>query len=86
MVATVNSHSGAQWTNWVRLYNLTFLVGLAMSFFVFWALCYIFPPVGLGEQSPFYGEETLYGFPKPGDKNESAVQEGEKNAVVASVV
>ncbi|KAJ5090049.1 hypothetical protein N7532_008733 [Penicillium argentinense] len=88
MVATVNSYSGAQWTGWIRLYNLTFLVGLAMSFFVFWVLCHFFPPTGLGEEAAFAHEEVLYGVSKPArsDKCEFTVQEGEKEVAVANVV
>ena len=70
----------------MRLYNLTFLVGLAMSFLVFWALNQFFPPVGLGEESSFVGEEVIYGVSHSGVDNEFDSQDGEKEKVVASVV
>jgi NCS1 family nucleobase:cation symporter-1 len=53
LVATVNGYTGSQWTGWIRLYNLTFLVGLAISFVVFIALSYFFPVPGLGIDVPF---------------------------------
>jgi hypothetical protein len=43
------------------MYKLTFLVGLAMSFFTFWTLNHHVPPRGLGEESPFIDEIVIYG-------------------------
>lgn len=38
---------------WIKLFNLTFFAGLAMSFVVMTGLGYLFPPPGLGEEAPF---------------------------------
>lgn len=64
LVGTVNNIKDSSFTGWIRLYNLTFIVGLAMSFSVFLTLNYFFPPPGLGEEAPFvdnilYGQEGL---------------------------
>ncbi|KAJ5619470.1 hypothetical protein N7510_003454 [Penicillium lagena] len=84
MVATVDSNSTSQWVGWVRLYNLTFLVGLAMSFSVFWALNKIFPPGSLGQESPFVDEEVLfYGGSKASPETSSHT---EKQETVTTVV
>ncbi|KAL1844846.1 hypothetical protein VTK73DRAFT_1684 [Phialemonium thermophilum] len=73
LVATVNSYTGPNWTGWVRLYNLTFLVGVAMSFCAFTALSYLFPIAGLGEETPFI-DDTLDGQSTPQD-SDSRVEE-----------
>ncbi|KAJ5136491.1 hypothetical protein N7448_005045 [Penicillium atrosanguineum] len=87
MVGTVNSYSGGQWTGWVRLYNLTFLVGLAMSFLIFWVLNYLFPPTGLGQESPFMEEEgVIYGVAKTSGENDTLSSDEEKKVPIASVV
>lgn len=85
-MATVNSYSEDEWTGWIRLYNLTFLIGLAMSFIVFWMLSCVFPPPGLGQESPFSGDEILYGVSKLDDTKEPTVQgEKEKQTACSSV-
>ena len=61
LVGNVNSLEGSSMVGWIRLYNLTFLVGVAISFVVFFVLNYIWPPVGLGEDRPFIDDEVLYG-------------------------
>lgn len=33
---------------WVKLFNISFLCGIAIGFFVFWGLCAIWPPPHLG--------------------------------------
>lgn len=85
MAGTVNSYSGSQWTGWVRLYNLTFLVGLAMSFLIFWALNYFFPPTGLGQESSFMEEEVIYGVAKTSGENDATSHDEERKVPVASV-
>ncbi|KAL1986896.1 hypothetical protein VTN96DRAFT_5313 [Rasamsonia emersonii] len=60
LIATVNNDTNnPSLTGWIRLYNLTFLVGLAVSFTAMAVLGYLFPPPGLGLQKPFVveGEE-----------------------------
>ncbi|KAL4936574.1 hypothetical protein BDV06DRAFT_227752 [Aspergillus oleicola] len=65
LAATVNSWTAPKWTGWTRLYNLTFIVGLAMSFLVFWVLNYFFPVGGVGEDGPFVEERAvIQGVPK----------------------
>lgn len=59
LVATVDSYTGDTWTGWTRLYNLTFIVGLAISFLVFWALCYFSPVPGLGIDTPFVDDTGI---------------------------
>ncbi|KAH7309826.1 permease for cytosine/purines, uracil, thiamine, allantoin-domain-containing protein [Stachybotrys elegans] len=62
LVAIVDDHESSGWTSWIRLYNLTFLVGVAMSLSLFLGLNFLFPPQGLGEEAPFTDEEeTLTG-------------------------
>ncbi|EHY61019.1 Transporter aclS [Exophiala dermatitidis] len=61
LVGTVNSYTESAFVGWIRLYNLTFVVGLAISFFVFWGLNVAFPPPGLGEEAPFVDDDVLYG-------------------------
>ncbi|KIW77744.1 hypothetical protein AYO21_04863 [Fonsecaea monophora] len=61
LVGTVNNKTDASFVGWIRLYNLTFIVGLAISFFVFWGLNILFPPPGLGEEAPFVEDDVLYG-------------------------
>ncbi|KAL5049356.1 hypothetical protein BDW71DRAFT_204621 [Aspergillus fruticulosus] len=53
LAANVNSWTKAKWTGWLRLYNLTFIVGLAMSFLVFWGLNVVFPVPGTDVDGPF---------------------------------
>lgn len=65
MVATINSYTDKRFAGWVRLYNLTFLAGLAMSFFVFWALNRLIPVSGLGQEAPFLDEQVVHGVPDP---------------------
>ncbi|KZO95911.1 hypothetical protein CALVIDRAFT_549801 [Calocera viscosa TUFC12733] len=39
---------------WLRLFNLTFILGTVFSFTAFLVINYISPPPGLGEAAPFY--------------------------------
>lgn len=49
----------------MRLYNLTFLVGLAIAFLVFWGLNWVFPVAGIDETGPFIqGEDVIDGVEK----------------------
>ncbi|KAH8913120.1 NCS1 family nucleobase:cation symporter-1 [Coniochaeta sp. PMI_546] len=74
LAASVNAYTGPNWTNWTRLYNLTFLVGLAISFVVFLALNYFSPVSGLGVDLPFLSEtESLNGQPPSMEDNEQVV-------------
>lgn len=57
----VNSIEDSSMVGWIRLYNLTFIVGIAMSFSVFCALSLAWPPSGLGEEAPFVDDEVIYG-------------------------
>ncbi|KAL6245852.1 hypothetical protein RBB50_007005 [Rhinocladiella similis] len=67
LVGTVDNITDSSYTGWIRLYNLTFIVGLAMSFAVFWVLNYFFPPYGLGQEAPFV-DEVLAGLEEPGSR------------------
>ena len=59
LVATVDALPGAVYIPWIRLYNLTFIVGVAWSFTLFWALNVIFPVSGLGSEAQFTGNELV---------------------------
>ncbi|KAK7900078.1 hypothetical protein LTR67_003824 [Exophiala xenobiotica] len=86
LVGTVNSSTSPSFTGWIRLYNLTFIVGLAMSFGVFWVLNFFFPPPGLGEEAPFV-DEVLSGMEEPGSetgKEELGIAD-EKHGAAATV-
>lgn len=58
MIASVNSLTTPRLANWLKLYNLTFLAGVAISFAAMSVLCYIFPPPGLGVDEPFIEDEV----------------------------
>ncbi|KAL4967136.1 nucleobase cation symporter-1 family protein [Aspergillus stella-maris] len=76
LAATVNAWDDPKWTGWTRLYNLTFLVGLAMSFLIFWVLNYFFPVEGVRDEGPFVEEEgVIHGVPK-GDDGDVGSSEG----------
>ena len=53
MDGSVNSLKTPSLQGWMRLYNLTFLVGIAISFTVLIIVCFFFPPPGLGIDAPF---------------------------------
>ncbi|EFY88236.1 uracil permease, putative [Metarhizium acridum CQMa 102] len=53
LVASVDAFTDPSWVGWIRLYNLTFIVGLAIGFVVFLGLNLAFPPPGLGEEAEF---------------------------------
>lgn len=57
----MNDIKDSSFVGWIRLYNLTFIVGLVISFTLFWALNIFFPPPGLGEEAPFLDGGVLYG-------------------------
>lgn len=88
LVATVNGYTKGQWVGWTRLYNLTFLVGLAMSFGVFWVLSYFSQPVGLGREASFAGVEIVDGHADSGSEamKEKDLEASEKRAMEIEVV
>jgi NCS1 family nucleobase:cation symporter-1 len=49
----VNLWTEDKWTGWLRLYNLTFIVGLAISLLVFWVFNVLFPVPGTDLDGPF---------------------------------
>ncbi|KAM4067149.1 purine-cytosine permease family protein [Hirsutella rhossiliensis] len=65
LVGTVNADASASFAGWIRLYNLTFLVGLFISFAVFWLLNLVFPVPGLGEEGPFQANGSRYEVADP---------------------
>lgn len=68
----MNGWNSPQWVGWVRLYNLTFLVGLAIAFLVFLGLNWVFPVVGIDETGPFVeDEDVIDGVEKSGDVSSS---------------
>lgn len=70
LAGTVNSSQDPSLVGWVRLYNLTFIIGLAISFTIFLSLNFMFPPVGLGEEAEFV-DTVLYGEQSQNDKKAS---------------
>lgn len=60
MAASVNAYTEG-WIPWIRLYNLTFLVGTAWSFMLFYVLTkHAFPVKGLGSEAGFI-DSTVVG-------------------------
>jgi hypothetical protein len=57
-----------------------------MSFLIFWALNYFFPPTGLGQESSFMEEEVIYGVAKTSGENDATSQDEERKVPVSSVV
>lgn len=43
LVATANGYQDAKYERWIHLYNIIFIVGLAISFVLFIAVNYFFP-------------------------------------------
>lgn len=76
LAASVNSYSGPNWDRWIELYNLTFIVGLAISFVVFSALCYFFPVSGLGVDTPFREDADIL-------DGQTAAQDGSSQVITA---
>lgn len=87
LVGTVNDITDPNFVGWIRLYNLTFIVGLMISFVVFWALNWGFPPPGLGEEAPFVDGGILYGVGEETSIESQKELESsvEKQAAVASL-
>ncbi|KAI9834235.1 MAG: hypothetical protein M1819_003073 [Sarea resinae] len=52
MVASAGGYKIAD--GWLKIFNLTFILGIAISFCSTLAINYISPPPGLGEEAPFY--------------------------------
>ncbi|KAI1628212.1 NCS1 family nucleobase:cation symporter-1 [Exophiala viscosa] len=86
LVGTVNSLTSQLFVGWIRLYNLTFIIGLAMSFVIFCGLNYVFPPTGLGLEAPFV-DEVLSGVEQHGANigSEKSDEESGKHAAMATV-
>lgn len=53
LAISVDANTSPALQGWTRLYNLTFIVGLAIAFTVMSVLGYFFPPPGLGLDEPF---------------------------------
>ena len=58
LIASVENSTATSMIGWIRLYNLTFIVGCAISAVVFWTLNYFAPPPGLMEESLFANGTT----------------------------
>lgn len=55
LIGSVDALTSSSIVGWVKLYNLTFLVGVAISFTVMSVLGLLFPPQGQGLDEPFIG-------------------------------
>jgi hypothetical protein len=84
LVATANTYLDEKYQPWLRLYNLTFLVGLASSVSLFWILNLLFPVLGLGEEVPFVGDEFVMGVDFPDASSEANTESGKMKAVAGS--
>lgn len=58
LVASVDALHDKTWAGWVRLFNLTFMVGLAIGFTVFLCLSLAFPPAALGSGADWGDTES----------------------------
>lgn len=58
LVASVDAPTDNTRVGWIRLYNLTFIVGLAIGFLVFLCLSRAFPPSSLGLEADFSDKEV----------------------------
>lgn len=83
----MNNITDPNFVGWIRLYNLTFIIGLTISFSAFWVLNFIFPPPGLGEEAPFVGDGVLYGVGEEAsvDSQKELETDTDKHAAVASL-
>ncbi|KAK7227519.1 hypothetical protein V2G26_015522 [Clonostachys chloroleuca] len=84
LVATVNAYEGGQYENWKRLYNLTFIVGMIWSFFLFWGISVLFPLPGLGQDSPFTGDDIILGVDQTDTVSEINAEREKVNAEVSA--
>ncbi|KAL4999446.1 permease for cytosine/purines, uracil, thiamine, allantoin-domain-containing protein [Aspergillus recurvatus] len=76
LAANVNSWTEDKWTGWLRLYNLTFIVGLAIGLLVFWGLNILFPVPGTDVDGPFVLEGVDGGF-DGGERGERSFGSGD---------
>ncbi|PFH61277.1 hypothetical protein XA68_17790 [Ophiocordyceps unilateralis] len=53
LIGVVNRDESEALSGWIRLYNLTFMVGLCIAFVVFWLLNIFIPVPGLDAEVPF---------------------------------
>lgn len=51
LAASVNEYTESSWTGWIRIYNVTFIVGMFISGVLFWVLSFTFPPPRLHKES-----------------------------------
>ncbi|KAK2616755.1 hypothetical protein QQS21_000367 [Conoideocrella luteorostrata] len=83
LVASVDSFTDPAWVGWMRLYNLTFIVGLFISFAVFLGLSLVFPPASLGLENEFNdGNSSMIATPYCGSDSGHMDEHGEKTPVV----
>lgn len=87
LAASVNDYTSPSWEGWIRLYNLTFIIGLAISGVLFWILSVSFPPPGLHQESDFIMEtpSTVENYQTEEQAN-GARQTKEKESLNSGVV
>ncbi|KAF9030987.1 hypothetical protein BDZ89DRAFT_1064306 [Hymenopellis radicata] len=49
------------YNSWIRIFNIAFFVGLAVSFAAFWLICIITPPPGVGVGLTYHDETRAFG-------------------------
>lgn len=87
LAGNVNGWDSPQWVGWVRLYNLTFLVGLAIAFLVFLGLNWVFPVSGIDEVGPFIDvDDVIDGVEKSEDRSSCVRDDMYQKGAEASVV
>ncbi|OAX85037.1 hypothetical protein ACJ72_00597 [Emergomyces africanus] len=87
LIASVNNVTQPSLENWVKIFNLTFIVGLVISFTSMTVTCQIWPPRGLGEEAPFVNVREVCGVNFGlGDKEdiESKQEQGGRESVSGS--
>ncbi|KAJ6607208.1 permease for cytosine/purines, uracil, thiamine, allantoin-domain-containing protein [Mycena sp. CBHHK59/15] len=67
------------YNGWIRVFNIAFFVGLAVSFAAFWAICKVSPPPGVRVGTSFHDESrSLFGFGGAPSRRES-FKKGDEN-------
>ncbi|KAL7908463.1 permease for cytosine/purines, uracil, thiamine, allantoin domain-containing protein [Trichoderma velutinum] len=59
LVATANGYTDKKYQNWIHIYNISFLLGLATSFVLFTLINYIYPVGVLAKETLFLSGEAL---------------------------
>ncbi|KAJ7206505.1 permease for cytosine/purines, uracil, thiamine, allantoin-domain-containing protein [Mycena pura] len=74
------------YNGWIRIFNIAFIVGLAVSFTAFWMICSISPPPGVGVGTNYYDDSrSLFaGPPIRTERLDKGEGEGTEKIVVSA--